>query len=289
MKRHLSTSPRDRPDFLIIGAMKSGTTSLYSDLCKYNQILMPTNKEPWVLTEHRGVEYHRSRYRRLFSGAAEINICGEATTGYAFAPTFPGVPKQAYALCGTALKIIYILRRPVDRTISHLRHDVATGRIPESSIEKALREDSRYIDVSDYPMQLSLWLEFFSREQVLVLGFDDFVNNRAAVGKKVANFLGVESENDNIKQQSYDILNRSIDPKRTPLAMSAIIRSNFYREVLHPVVPTKVREIAKSVLLKKAKNKKFKCLSQESEYWLSQRLAGVEAETERLVGHDVFI
>ena len=103
------------PDFLIVGAMKAGTTTLYHDLSEHPDIFLPVLKEPEVLTTLERLDEMRAYYARLFRPARPGQLKGEASTAYTKRPNNEGVAEKARALCGDGLKIIYIRRDPVER------------------------------------------------------------------------------------------------------------------------------------------------------------------------------
>ncbi len=105
------------PDFMIIGAPKCGTTSLFEYLCGHPNVARPRRKEIHYFDERfeRGLAW----YRRHFPLVEKPQITGEATTAYLFAKN---TPARAAALVPDA-KLIAVLRDPVRRVISHYWHN----------------------------------------------------------------------------------------------------------------------------------------------------------------------
>jgi len=179
------------PTFLIIGSMKSATTSLFRDLGANPAIFVPEDKEPDALTTDaifttRG----RQAYSALFAGCRPDQMAGEASTSYTKRDDHPGVPERAKRILGSGLKLIYSVRDPVDRIVSHHHHDYAYG-FASGDIDFEVRNSPRYLEVSRYMWQATAWLQHFSRDQLQVVRFEDYTNNRPDTVDSVSRFLGV--------------------------------------------------------------------------------------------------
>src|SRR2546425_12046 len=114
-----------RPTFLVIGAMRAGTTTLWHQLRSHPEVHMPALKEPGFFAAehnwHRGLGW----YQRLFENARGASAVGEASTCYSDAVNSPGVP-QRLAKVLPDVRLIYLLRHPVDRLLSE--HQWASSR-----------------------------------------------------------------------------------------------------------------------------------------------------------------
>ena len=120
------------PDFLIIGAARSGTTSLYYSLRRHPGVFMPDLKEPFYLSfvdeipEFTDLDFLRERmwttrdYAELFAEAGDDQLLGEASTSYLYMyeKTIANI-RQLYGLAAESLRLIAILRNPVERTFSN--------------------------------------------------------------------------------------------------------------------------------------------------------------------------
>ena len=126
------------PTFLIIGTMKGGTTSLHRYLRQHPEVFMPERKElNFFLDEYAGPpidppeERNWSRgitwYERQFAGAERERAVGEASANYSRYPTYPGVAERIAEVV-PQMKLIYLMRNPIDRVLSHYLHDFANGR-----------------------------------------------------------------------------------------------------------------------------------------------------------------
>jgi hypothetical protein len=177
-----------RVDFVVIGAQKSGTTSLAAQLAEHPEICISRIKEPGFFSGAADWQSNLAQYHQLFD-PEEGPICGEASTMYTFLPESPATSSRLHAY-NPDLKLIYIMRNPVDRVISHYSHNLVRGIEPRSP-EKAVIEDGRYVNRSRYGVQIRPYLDFFGREQILLLVFEEYIANQYAILEQVANFLGV--------------------------------------------------------------------------------------------------
>jgi len=171
--------------------MKAATTTLYADLYPHPQIFLPEEKEPSDLISDIVLSPPgRSRYLRAFSRASVTQIAGEASTAYSKRPDYEGVAERALSLLGPDLKIIYIVREPVQRMLSQYRHVFQEGRTT-LDVTSALLADPSYVNYSRYSFQLEPWLAAFGADHILVLRFEDYVHERKATVATVCRFLGI--------------------------------------------------------------------------------------------------
>ena len=193
----------NKPDFIIIGAAKSGTTTLYKYLCRHPQIFMSTPKEPdfFAVDAHyaKGMEWYSS----LFAQAKPGQICGEASTTYSRWQQHP----HAAARIAKALpnvKLIYIMRHPIDRAYSFYLHRLKGARHkPELAVlktfEKTIAQQSEFLDSSYYLEQIERYLQFFPRESFLFLLLEDLYQQPAATLKKILRFINADPNIDLIQ------------------------------------------------------------------------------------------
>jgi hypothetical protein len=179
------------PTFVIIGAMKGGTSSLYHYLSAHPEICMSSIKETNYFIEEKNHRRGQAWYESLFRGAAKQY--GEASPNYAKWPWFRGVPERMHALVPEA-RLIYVVRDPIERMISHYAHSVAAGNesrpIDEALCPPAAR---RYLAPSQYYTQLQVFQERYPRRQMLVLSSESLRQARRTALRQVFEFLGVDS------------------------------------------------------------------------------------------------
>lgn len=176
------------PDFIVVGAMKAGTTSLFRSLSMHPEIGMSRDKETnFFLAEgnfRRGPKWYSRQFRPGF------RFHGEASTNYTKVGAFGGVPERIKTYLPD-VKLIYAVRDPVDRFVSQYRHSWAHG---ETSVRpEDLRYASEYehiLDVSCYARQLNAYLEHFDLKNILVVDFDHLTRNNTGVMNEIYDFIG---------------------------------------------------------------------------------------------------
>lgn len=206
------TGTRDLPTFIVIGAMKAGTTSLYHYLRNHDEIFMSRIKELDFFAEkgnlHRGLDW----YRHQFSEAGDAVARGEASTLYTKYPEHDGVPARIAEVMPD-VRLIYVVRDPIVRLRSHYQHRVMTGA-ETAPPETALFEYPVYLHTSSYGMQLEQYLDHFPREQILVVTSEGLKADRLATVQQVYSFLGVDPSRvpDVLDQEFYRTAQRRTYP-----------------------------------------------------------------------------
>ena len=200
--------PRALPDAVILGAMKSGTTSLHNYLVQHPGVIEPLRKEVhyFDLNFGRGESWYRANFGR--AGQGGVNI--DSSPYYLF---HPQVPQRAHDLVPHA-KLIVLLRDPVRRAYSHYWHERDKGREPLSFADAIAAEPDRierdherlalgeiecseahqyfsYLARSRYAEQLERWLRVYPREQLLVLRFEDLAKDPLPVLNRSLACLGL--------------------------------------------------------------------------------------------------
>lgn len=202
------------PDFLIIGAAKSGTTTLDRYLSLHPQVYMVSKKQVsrdlnlWGELNFFSFDDRYARgldwYASLFSKASPHQVCGEASTDYAKFPEFPECARRIWEAIPN-VKLIYIMRHPVDRAYSYYVH-LGRGSKYKETFEEHIKKSTVCLDGSNYMMQIEQYLKFFPKESFLFLLFDDLKNNSDKIQTEVNNFLEIENleitESDNLKANS---------------------------------------------------------------------------------------
>lgn len=224
--RRATAGGRALPDFLIIGAMKGGTTSLYDYLCQHPKILGAFTKEVHYFdTDHyRGQRW----YRAFFPTHGQIEragpgaITGEATPYYLFHPACP----QRIANLVPEAKLIVVLREPIDRAVSHYFHSQRIG-MESRSMEQAFDEEAAviaaespkvmddtyesdthrmwsYLSRGHYAQQLRAYFELFPRSRMLILRSEMLFSDPQRVVDQTTEFLGM----DRVKLTDFEVLNQ---------------------------------------------------------------------------------
>jgi len=199
------------PDFIIIGAQRSGTTSLYNYLAAHPHILPALMKEVhfFDLAFHKGLSWYRANFPLAPAKKGQPRmITGEASAYYIFHPHVP----SRIATIFPSIKLILLLRNPVDRAYSHYQHEVKLG-IEHLSFEEAIEQESArltgdleklirdetyssfnhrhfsYLSRGRYIDQLKHWTRIFPKEQILMIKSEEFFESPQKSLSKVMNFL----------------------------------------------------------------------------------------------------
>ncbi len=209
--RYVTNSIRLLPDFIIIGAQKGGTTSLYRYLSEHPAVVPSYKKEVhyFDLNYQEGLSWYRSQFP-LTLERKENHLTGEASPYYLY---HPHVPKRVAQLVPN-VKLIALLREPASRAYSHYYHEVKNKRDPLSfeeaidaeeerlsgELEKMLADENyysynhqrySYLDRGIYIDQLLAWERYFDRSQMLVLSSEELFNESTQAFDKVLDFLGL--------------------------------------------------------------------------------------------------
>lgn len=210
-----TSAARVDPSFLIVGAQRAGTSSLFHALSEHPQVMAPGLKElhhfdhdrPWP---HWLYRCHFPRRRAVDERAAEVGgpvVTGEATPCYLFHPDTPG--RVADALPDA--RIVVLLREPVARAWSHLRMLNHRGWLEEQSLRAAVAQGSTTLERPRRPRehwtlpygrfalferglyaeQLERWLAHFPREQILIARSEDLFDGSPHVYDDVCRFIGI--------------------------------------------------------------------------------------------------
>jgi len=232
----LSRDARRLPDFLIIGAMKCGTTSLYRHLGKHPDIGLSKDKETDFFLSERNFAQGFEWYAEQFRGCpASARVLGEASPNYSKCNEFPGVAERIARHLPEA-RLIYMVRDPVERFISQYLHhanageiDLPPGKILQSPVGR------HYLDCSRYHQQVAEYLRFFPRERLLVVSFDELHRDPQVLLRRVFAFLRVDATV--FIGGLGEVHNRGADLQRLPAWYFTARRSPLLRRVKQGLPP----------------------------------------------------
>ena len=180
-----------RPDFLIIGTARSGTTTLHTWLAGHPAIYMYPGKEPHFFSQDgvwaRGLGW----YGDLFAPARPGQLLGEGSTSYSD-PEYSERAAERIARVIPDARLIYLLRHPVERLRSDLEHQIRQGRELRPVADAAADPDAPHALRSHYFACLQPFARRFDRAQICVIRFEDLVAAPYAAWGSVLAHLGVE-------------------------------------------------------------------------------------------------
>jgi len=159
-----------RPDYMIIGAMKCGTSSLAAQLGAQDGLFMTEPKEPYYFSDDEVFAKGPEWYAGLYAGAAPGDLKGEATTHYTKRPDYPETIARIQA-AGLQPKLIYMIRDPMARAVSHYIHAWSEGWLTDP-IETALESYPRLVEYGLYGWQVAPWIEAFGQDAVLLTSLE---------------------------------------------------------------------------------------------------------------------
>jgi hypothetical protein len=182
------------PNLIVIGAQKCGTTALHEYLDLHPQVAMSRPKELDFFVEQHNWGRGRGWYERHF--AADAPVRGESSPSYTNYPEFRGVAERAAELVPDA-KLVYLVRDPLDRIVSHYLHNRALGRgYPMIEAQLGDLRNSVFVAHSLYHVQLRRYLRVFPESSILVVDQADLLADRRGTLGRVFGFLGVAPDFD---------------------------------------------------------------------------------------------
>ena len=190
------------PNLFIIGAMKAGTSSLHEYLDQHPQIFMSRMKEPQYFAPHltrwkqawgQGNPYPEPGidwYLRLFEDAGDVMYAGESSVSYTARPWVENCQQRIFEFNPKA-RLIYLMRDPIQRAISHYWYFVRDGR-EDRDMLTAFQAKEEYISRSNYAFQLEPYLKTFGSDQVYALTVEELNREPESTFRSLFEWLGVE-------------------------------------------------------------------------------------------------
>ncbi len=226
-----------RPLFVIVGAMKCGTTSLHAYLDLHPQIGMSNPKEPNFFNEERTWNRGLPWFYGLFDPAADV--WGESSTNYTKFPRFAGVVEKIHHY-DPATRLIYVVRDPVARVVSHYMTNVAHAN-EARTFDEAMADlsDNHYLHTSRYHAQLTQYLRLFPMEQIRVVELGELSpENVRATLRGLFAFVGVDADFDH---PDLGVVKHDSSKKRRPTSVGRAIThgmpgGKFVRYTLSPLI-----------------------------------------------------
>jgi hypothetical protein len=188
------------PNFIIIGSAKCGTSAVADQISGHPEIYIPPIKEVHFFDRvykasatKEDQRKHLQAYSAMYAGGRNRKRRGDATVAYSMYPVISHVPRAIKETLGD-VKLIYIVRDPLARIVSHFRHAVRDGEDADFNDWITSRFAWDYsICRSDYSLQMQLYEDVFGPDSVYVCFYEDFCSNREAFLSNLFCYLEVES------------------------------------------------------------------------------------------------
>lgn len=249
------------PNFLCVGAPKSGTTTLYDILKEHSDIYLSEFKEPRFFDLNKNYKYGLQWYKNEYFN----NYCNETAIGE-FTPTYLAsneAPKRILESLGKNVKLIFLLRNPVDRAYSQYLHRVRDGienegfinalSLENNRLKQYLAEDDQisfiyhsYIYQGLYFKHIRKYLDNFDRNNMFFIVFEeDFILNKQKMITEILTFL-------NVKSIPLDL---SLHSNPAAVTRFRLIRNMLNKDFF---IKQSVNKLIKSTLIKQKINNKLR-------------------------------
>lgn len=248
-----------KANLFIVGAMKCGTHSMFKLFEKNPNILTASFKEPCHFIAEEAVARRwpamlryqpADAYAALFQNwSGERYLC-EASTSYTKKPDSDGVAGRLHDYNPEA-RIIYVVREPMRRAVSHYFHDYRGGRVSAPLLE-ALRDGGKYVEASDYAMQIEEFIARFGRDQVKIVVAERFRRDPVGVYADVLNWLGLPpQEGVALGSDGDNHVTPSVIGQPNRLLRATGLRNGPLWNAVRDAAPRSVRDLAMRVFFKK--------------------------------------
>jgi len=245
------------PNFMCLGAAKSGTTTLYDILRQHPDVYIPSFKEPHFFDIPENFNNGIRWYEKNYFKDANTKVVADFTPSYFFDKE---APKRIFESLGGKVKFVVILRNPVDRAYSHYLHSKRDDHEDLEFKEALMNESSRlkkyekngdylsylrqsYVSQGLYSDMLERYLEYFSLDNFLFIQFEgEFIKHREETIIKILNFL--EIENFDLK---IDIKSNPASKEKSKTLKRIMKKRGWWRKILKFLVPSiQLRQIIRN-------------------------------------------
>jgi hypothetical protein len=184
--------PGALPNLIIIGGLKCGTTSLHHYLNLHPQIAMSRPKELNFFVAELNWPLGRDWYEAHFDPDAQVR--GESSPHYTNRPAFAGVPERMGEVLGDGVRLVYVVRDPIDRMLSHYLHNLGGGYDDRPLTDALADPESSYVTRSRYFFQLEPYVQSFGPERIEIVSREELKTARPETMRRVFAFLDVDPE-----------------------------------------------------------------------------------------------
>jgi hypothetical protein len=225
-------------DFMIIGAAKCGTTTVSEILSRHPEICFCRQKEPHFFSKFSNWKEQIETYRSLYTPRPN-QLCGEASTTYTCFPEFNNNVWHSLYEFNPKLKLIYIMRDPMDRIVSQYMHNYLRGYTSDT-FDKSVLNDPMYVNRTRYFVQIKPYLDLFSKEQILLLTLEEFIESKNEFLIKIADFLNISDSE--LLTSSCLHENRSVGSTKDNISIDNFLKKNQYVQSSKIFFPESIRK-----------------------------------------------
>jgi hypothetical protein len=264
------------PEILLIGAQKSGTSTLAYHLGQHPRIEISNPKEVHYYSRNwnKSVDWYKSKFNN-----PNNKICIDASTTYSMAdPNSENpelIPQRVYSIAPNT-KFIYIMRNPIERSYSGYWHNVRTGREKKSFMELAKNNESDFLNISYYKYQIEMWLKYFPIENFKFVFFEDLKENPQNVVEECFEFCNVEP----INIEGHVIKNKTASVNTFGKQLNKLSRNYPFLLNVKKILPNK---IVNTIRKSKITDKKIPNISNEEKGFLKSCFKEKNEELEALI------
>jgi hypothetical protein len=233
-----------KPDFIIIGAMKSATSTLHTQLAAQPGIFMSEPKEPNFFSDDSQYSKGLAWYKSLFADAQIGDLCGESSTHYSKLPDYPLCVERMSAYLQQP-KLIYVLRHPIDRLVSHYIHQWSQNVIT-CEINQAVDDFQELSAYSCYAMQLQPYIDTFGKHNILPVFFEALKAEPQQQLARIAEFIGYTGPV--VWQDNLALQNVSNERIRQFPGYQWLVQSSVMTLLRRHLIPQAIRERVKKQL-----------------------------------------
>lgn len=233
-----------RPNYIVIGSMKSATSTICAYLEDHPQAFMVERGEPNYFSLDENWAQGEAWYLEKFAAAQNVKVSGEGSNNYSNIACFPHSAERM-AQFNPAMKIIYMVRDPIERIRSDYiqRRNDFGDKIPGSLLEAARSAPEIFIDQSLYWKQISAYRAHFPDDQIFIGFMEDLSADRGAFLARLTDFLGIDRF-----QARRGHQNPSKD-KRVPSPVIDRMKAMPLGSVISLMTPSPVKKLLKQRLL----------------------------------------
>lgn len=255
-----------KPNFIIVGASKAGTSSFSEMLEQHPQIELTRPLEPNFFSCHyeKGWGWYEERFPKPVDGG----IFGEKSPTYTWVQVFPNVAERLVRDLPHA-KLFYVVRHPLERIVSRWMQDRASGTLrKEDDFNTAVRRNvNGIVDTTRYMQQLDVYRRYFPDDRIKVVFFEELVAKPAEVMAETFRYLGVDP---GFRLTKVSHHNRSLG-KREDGELLIRMRHYLPRDTRRLPIPESVRDVARKVLKRRVERRPS--WDDRTRDWLRQELS----------------